>query len=226
MASIQDAINQAQGAAEQMASAEAAAATTGSEVVEGYVNPAGQVQTYQAPSLSSFSAAKGLLPRNTLYLKPTEFGFRIGKNKDMVQEFVAELDLTENQGIMPKWTVRFGNPAQYLSSYDGVTCNKGGAWADAVTKARMADPKAEPYPAAEVKLELAEPVKLKEETLEVGTIIGYDTSSPSRYSDLSDFIDAATAAGVMGQKVKVKVIAREINHNGNNWGTVAFELMD
>ena len=223
MASIQDAINQAQGAAEKMAAAEAASA--GNEVVEGYVTPAGQVQTYQAPSLSSFSAAKGLLPRNTLYLKPTEFGFRIGKNKDMIQEFVAELDLNENVGIMPKWTVRFGNPAQYLSSYDGVTCNKGGSWSDAVIKARMAQPDAEPYPAAEVKLTLVKPLKLKEETLEAGTVIGYDTSSPSRYSDLSDFIDEATKEGVMGQVVKVKVIAREINHNGNNWGTVAFELM-
>lgn len=226
MVSIQDAINQAQGAAAQMASAEALAGNHGTDVVEGYVSKAGTVQTYSKPSLSAFSAAKGLLPNNTRYLKPTEFGFRIGKNKDMIQEFIAELDLAEDKGILPKWTVRYGNPAQYLSSYDGVTCNKGGAWSDAVVKARITSPDAEPYPAAEVKFILAEPLKLKEETLGVGTIIGYDTSAPSRYSDLSDFFDAANAAGVMGQKVKVKVIAREINHNGNNWGTVALELVD
>lgn len=225
MASIQDAINQAQDAAAQMAATENAAQENTPAVIEGHVSPGGTVTTYQAPSLSTFSAQKGLLPRNTLYLKPTEFGFRIGKNKDMVQEFVAEIDLTEGEGIQPKWTVRFGNPAQYLSSYDGVTCNKGGAWTDAVLKARMANPDVEPYPAAEVKLVLAEDLKLKEETLKAGTIIGYDTSSPSRYSDLSDFLEEAQKAGVMGTKVKVKVIAREINHNGNNWGTVAFELM-
>lgn len=226
MASIQDAINQAQEHAAGVVANEAAAATApGTDIVEGYANPAGQVQTFAKPTMTSVAASTGLLPRSTLYLKPTEFGMKIGKNKDMLQDFEAEILLVDDEGFQLKHTIRFGNPAQYLSSYDGVSCNKGGTWGDALAKARMASPDAAPYYAAEIKLVLTKDLKLKEETLKAGTIIGYDTSAPSRFSDWSDFWDAAVKAGAAGKAAKVKVVSREINHNGNNWGTVAFELI-
>jgi hypothetical protein len=223
MSDIQDAVAQAQAAAQQMVDDEANQAPVGQDVVEGSVGAGGAVQTYSKPSMSSVAAATGLLPRSTLYLKPTEHGMKVGKNKDMLQDFEASVLLVEDKGFQLKYTVRYGNPAQYLSSYDGVTCNKGGSWAAAMQKANMAGPN-DPYTAAEIKLVLTKELKLKEETLPVGTIIGYDTSAPSRFSDWSDFFETAQTAGVVGEEVKVKVIAREINHNGNNWGTIAFEL--
>lgn len=230
MASIQDAINQAQNAAADMAASQAAAhdnSGTGTDIIEGHVNPAGQVQTFSKPSMKTVQATTGLLGRNTVFLKPTEFGLQVGKEKkNLVESFEAYLDLTEETGFRLKHTIRFGNPAQYLSSYDGVTCNKGGSWHDALMKAKMAAPDAEPYFAAEIKLELAEELALNKETFPAGTTIGYDTSAPSRFSDWSDFWEAAVAAGVVDQRVKVKVIGKEISHNGNNWGTVAFELAD
>lgn len=222
MASIQDAINQAKDAAQDMVKDTGASAPA---TIEGHVTNTGQVQTFQKPTMKSVKASTGLLPRSTLYLKPTEFGFRIGKNKDLIQDFVAELDMTENKGFMLKHTIRYGKPAQYLSSYDGVACNKGGSWHDALMKAKMATPDAEPYFAAELKLVLKEPLKLKEETIAAGTIIGYDTSAPSRFSDWEDFYETAFDAGVLDQVIDVKVSAKEINHNGNNWGTVALEML-
>lgn len=224
MASIQDAINNATDAAAGMV-ADDAVKSAGTDIIEGHVSPAGQVTTFAKPSMATVAASSGLLPRNTLYLKPTEFGMKIGKNKDMLQDFEAEINLAEDAGFQLKHTIRFGNPAQYLSSYDGVTCNKGGSWHDALMKARMASPNAEPYYAAEIKLTLTKELKLKDEVLKAGTIIGYDTSAPSRFSDWSDFFEEAAKAGVVGQTVGVKVVAREINHNGNTWGTVAFELL-
>jgi len=227
MASIQDAINQASAAAEKMAADESqAAATPGTDLIEGNVNSNGHAVTFAKPSMKSVQAATGLLPRSTLYLKPTEYGFRVGKNKDLIQDFEAELDMNEGRGFQLKHTVRFGNPAQYLSSYDGVTCNKGGSWHDALMKARQASGgNAEPYFAAEIKLTLTKDIKLKEETIPAGTIIGYDTSAPSRFSDWSDFYEAMDDQGKTDQVIKVNVIAKEIEHNGNNWGTVSFELV-
>ncbi|MDB2578942.1 hypothetical protein N9Y00_07890 [Tateyamaria sp.] len=227
MASIQDAINQAQDNAAAVLANEAAAAdaTTGTGIVEGYTSPTGQVQTFAKPTMTSVAASTGLIPRNTRYLKPTEFGMKIGKNKDMLQDFEAEILLVDDEGFQLKHTVRFGNPAQYLSSYDGLSCNKGGTWGDALAKARFASPDAAPYYAAEIKLVLTKGLKLKEETLKPGTIIGYDTSAPSRFGDWSDFWEAAVKAGAAGKAAKVKVISREVNHNGNIWGTVVFELL-
>ncbi|NRB16123.1 MAG: hypothetical protein HRU33_00750 [Rhodobacteraceae bacterium] len=223
MSGIQDAINQAQAHAADVVANEANLAAT--DLIEGHVASSGQMKTFVKPTMTSVAASTGLLPRSTIYLKPTEHGMKIGKNKEMLQEFEAEIDLTDDVGFMLKHTIRFGNPAQYLSSYDGSGCNKGGTWGDALQKGRMAGKCTDPYFAAEIKLVLTKDLKMKEETLKAGAVVSYDTSSPSRFSDWSYFYDAAAKAGLVGQKVRVKVIAREINHNGNNWGTVSFEII-
>lgn len=226
MSNLADAINQAKDAAANVVPMDEA--PQGGTQIETYKNAAGVNTPAMPPSFDNFSAAKGLFDRSTPYIKPTEFGAQVGKNKkNLIDEFEAEITLVPGVGMKPKWTIRYGqNPQVYVSSYDGVQSDKGGAWQDAIMKAKSIDPKADPYPAAEVKLVLTKDLKLKDETLKAGTVLAYDTSAPSRYSDFEDLLDAAREAGVMGQTVKVKVRNHEIEHNNNNWGTLQFDLLD
>jgi hypothetical protein len=223
MAGIQDAINQAKEAAEGMVANDAVNASTA--VIQGSVSPGGVATTYQKPSMATVAAATGVIPRNTPYLKVNEFGMRVGKNKDFIDDIPVEIALVEDEGFMVKYTLRFGNPAQYLSSYDGMVCDKGGSWNDALVKARMADPNVEPYNAVDIVVRTTAPLKLKEETLPAGTVIGLNTSK-SNFSEWSDFYAECAKAGLIGQTVKVKLGCREINHGGNTWGVVTFTLAE
>ena len=225
MAGIQDAIKQATDAAAEIAANEANLAEQGGALIEGTVGSGGQVTTFTKPSMATVAASTGVIPRNTPYLKVNEFGMRVGKNKDFVDEFDVKIDMTEEVGFQVKHTLRFGNPAQYLSTYDGTICDKGGSWHDAILKAKQADPSVEPYHAADILMTLTKQLKLKEETLSAGTVIGLNTSK-SNFSEWSDFYGEIAKAGLIGQTVKVKLKAREINHNGNTWGVVTFELID
>ncbi len=219
MTSIAEAVKQAQEAAASMAQA------TGTDIIEGHVSPGGVVTTFAKPSMATVQAATGIIPRNTPYIKVNEFGIRIGKNKEFITDaFEVSIDMTEDQGFQVKHTIRFGNPAQYLSTYDGSICDKGGTWHDALRKAKLADPKADPYPSVDVIVTLAKPMKLKEEKLEAGAKLAFN-SSKTNFSEWSDFYSAVAKAGGLGQEVGAKLGFREIQHNGNTWGVVTFELL-
>jgi hypothetical protein len=218
MSGIQDAIKQANEAAANMVK------DTGSEMIEGHVSPTGQVTTFAKPSMASVAASTGVIPRSVPYLKVNEDGIKIGKDKTYMTGFKAKVLMVEDKGFQAKYTIRFGNPAQYLSSYDGAICDKGGSWGDALAKAKMADPRAEPYPAVDVVLELIEEVALKDEKLAVGQKIGFN-SSKTNFSEWADFYQSVAEAGLLGQTIDVQIGHKEINHNGNDWGVVTFELL-
>lgn len=218
MASIQDAVKEANNAAADMVQA------SGGAVIEGSVNSSGQVTTFTKPSMATVAASTGVIPRSVPYVKVNEDGIKIGKDKTYLEGFEAKISMVEDKGFQVKHTVRFGNPAQYLSTYDGSVCDKGGSWGDAIQKAKMADPKADPYPSVDVVIELTKPVKLKDETLAIGQKIGFN-SSKTNFSEWSDFYQACAEAGVLGQEVDVKIGFREIDHGGNTWGVLTFELL-
>lgn len=225
MADIQSAINDAKQAAADMTANEANLAEGGNEVIEACVTPNGSVTTFTKPSMDSVVASSGIIPRNVSYLKINEFGMRVGKHKDFLTTIEAKISMVEEEGFQVKHTIRYGNPAQYLSTYDGVVCDKGGSWNDALRKAQNADPKFKTYPTADIIFIISKPLKLKDETIPAGTQIGY-VPSPSGFSDWSDFYQEVKKAEKLGQEVSVKLTAREINHNGNTWGVVGFELID
>ena len=225
MAGIQDAIKQAQGAAAAIAEQEHASTA----VIEASVNHAGQVQTFQKPSMGSVAAATSVIPKMTPFLKVNEFGILLGKkDKNFKTSFKAKVLLLEDKGFQLKWTLRFGNPAQYYSTYDGVSCDKGGSWHDALGKARMIAPGAEPYVSVDVPLTLAEAIEVtgeggKLEKIPAGTVIAFNASK-TNFDEWAEFWRSAEAAGVVGQEVEIICGHRDIHHNGNDWGVVTFTL--
>jgi hypothetical protein len=209
---------------EAIAQARAAAATMPQEgaLVEGIINDAGVVTTFARPTMAAVAAATSVIPRNTPYIKVNEFGILIGKQKKgFIDGFKAKILMQEGSGFALKYTLRFGNPAQYLSSYDGVVCDKGGSWHDAMMKAKRIDPRAEPYISVDVVMTLAADLKAGEETLPAGTKIGFN-SSKTNFNEWSDFFNEVQAAGLVNQTVDVKIGYRDIEHNGNTWGVLTF----
>jgi len=183
---------------------------------------AGVITGLAKPSMAAVAAATSVIPRNTPFLKVNEFGILIGKQKKgFLEGFRASILLLEDRGFQLKWTLRVGNPALYLSTYDGQTCDKGGTWVDAMIRARVIEPKAEPYVAVDVVLTLLEEVSAGGEVLPPGTRIGF-TSSKTNFSEWADFHAATAEAGLLGQEVEVEIGHREVLHNGNTWGVVTF----
>lgn len=224
MASIQEAVQMAK----ERAAAAAQSAST--EVVEAYV-PQGtnMAVSFTKPSMAVVAATTGVIPRNTPWLKVNEFGLYVGKNtKDFFDEIgPVEIDMTEDRGFMVKHTVKFGVPTQYLSTFDGVNCDKGGSWADAVARAKMSDPspKTDPFPAVDVIFTLTQDLKCKAETFPAGTRVAYGTSKTA-FNDWVDFYQAVSTAGRLGTVVRAMLKHREVKHNGQTWGVVTFELLE
>ena len=177
---------------------------------------------FAKPSMAMVAASTGVIPRATPYLKVNEFGILIGKaKKPFLEGFKAKVLLIEDQGFQLKWTIRYGNPAQYLSTFDGNVCDKGGTWHDALTKARMIDPQAEPYTSVDVRIELDEDIKMGDETFLAGSLVGFN-SSKTNFSEWSDFYAQCAADGLVGTTVDVQVGHRAIEYNRNTWGVVTF----
>jgi hypothetical protein len=192
--------------------------------IEAWQDPTGTIIPLVKPSMASVAASTGVIPRNAPYLKVNEFGILIGKQKKgFLDGFRAQLLLVEDKGFQLKWTLRFGNPAQYLSTYDGQSCDKGGTWIDAMLRARMIDPKVEPYVSVDVVLTLSEDLKAGDETLRAGTQVGFN-SSKTNFSEWADFHAFAAERGLIGEEVAVEIGHRAVAHNGNNWGVVTFAL--
>lgn len=223
MANIQQQIKEAKEAAAAMAAQQETTPPASTAVVEGHVGAGGQVRTFTKPSMATVQAAKSVIPKMTPFLKVNEFGIRIGKNKEFLDSIKVSINMTEDEGFQVKHTLRFGNPAQYLSTYDGVVCDKGGSWGDALHKANLASPGVEPYLSVDVVMKLRADIKLKEETIKAGTLLAFN-SSKTNFSEWSDFYAEVAKLEALDQELDVDLGFREIQHNGNTWGVVTFSL--
>jgi hypothetical protein len=220
MSNISDAINKATEAASTMTQPEANALA----VIDALPSSNGAV-TFGKPSLAAASATKGVIPRSVSFLKVSQHGMKIGKDKKLIEGFKAKMLMVEDEGFMLKWTVKFGSsPTTYLSTYDGTICDKGGLWTDAMRKAQSIEPNAEAFLSVDAIIILDEDIKLKDETQPKGTKIAFN-SSKTNFSEFQDFSETVSKAGLMGQMVDIKIGFNEINHGGNNWGVVTFELI-
>lgn len=192
-------------------------------VIETHVN-AGVAVPMMKPSMSMALATSSIIPRTAPYLKVNEYGILIGKNDKAFKEgFKGKILIAEDKGFRLKWTLRYGNPANYLSTFDGLVCDKGGSWADAQAKVRAIDPKAEPYISADIIVELSEDVSVTGGKIDAGTKVAINLSK-TNFSEWQEFFEAANEAGVVGQEVEVNLGHRAIAYNGNNWGVVTFAL--
>ena len=154
-----------------------------------------------------------------------EFGLLFGQDKSLVTEPVqVEIDL---KAVAYQRSIKFGNPATYLKTYDGVTCATGGSWVSAVERAQRADPKARDYPSADIPMKLLHNVTSGKKVVgEEGQIVG-NSLSTTNWSNWKSFMDACKARGLDGQAVKATLgYQKRTNNAGNVWGVITFTLAD
>lgn len=189
--------------------------------------PNGTVQVYQpakAPTVDDLTSGTMVVDA---FLKVGPDGLRIDNKNDLIESVVVKIDTRESIGITAFNGVRFGNPAQYLKTYDGVTCTSGGTWIEAQNRARMVDPAITPYMGADLCMTLAEDaVNMRGAVVsKAGIVLGHSTSITNR-KNLTEFIKKLDAQGLRGEVVLVRITSQDrTNPAGNRWGVLKFELL-
>jgi hypothetical protein len=141
--SIQTAIAQAQAAAD--------AITPG----QGQIVPFGRPISLMDNLVGSFAV--------DTWLKVKPYGMTIGKDTTtLFDKLPFRIDLST---VVYCRRVRYGNPAEYRTTYDGVSDVRGGLWADTVDRACSIDPKCQgDYRSADIPLIAAEDIVAKDGT--------------------------------------------------------------
>ena len=161
------------------------------------------------------------------WIKVKEDGLKLGDNPGLFEALTVSLEMTDGRGFVPKLAIKAGNPsAQYFYTLDGQVAAGGGSWASACDRARAIDPKAREYRCVDLPFQLEEDVAIKgKEAVKAGTLLGYTTST-TNWSNWEKFYAAVQEAGLMDQRVMVKLGAQpRTNKHGNNWGVMTFELL-
>jgi len=217
-----------------IAAARRAAAETVDAAVPATVEGRGPSASAR-PSMMTVMAQANLRPDR--WLKVSEYGLFFGKEKSrLIPEIVVRIDLTEDVGFWVKEQVKFGNPAQYFSTYDGRSCDKGGAWESAVARAMAFDPEARPYVTVDVKAALAQPVRDRNGEpfdLPVDAVVGIALSY-SGFFEWQAMFRSAVLRGLVreeghrmvGDTALFRLRAKTIDNHVNTWGVIEFELLD
>ena len=214
MATLNETIAQAQ---------EAAANVVDAEVVSNVpaAAPAASME-FQKPSMETLGNTVGIAKSVDTWLKVNQYGLFIGDVKKPIDAIDVSINLVEEQGFFVKYSIKWGNPVQYASSYDGVVCDKGGSWADTVMRVQAMDPKAKVFNSADIIMTLTKDVKIGDKVFEAGTKIGH-TLSMSNWQNWVEFYREASNAGLAGQEIGVHVGYEEVNgKNGYTWGVATF----
>jgi hypothetical protein len=227
---IQAAIAKAQAAAGNVATAagavaEAANPTATAGTAVATTNATGGVVAAPGQKFSMDQLMTGAMNVD-IWAKVKEYGLLVG-GEELLQEFEGYIDMTEGIGFAVKMSIKAGNPAQYWSTYDGVTSDKGIPWNEAVAKAGAIDNKQKPYRSVDVPIVLTKDlVSPKGVTLaKEGTRVGYATST-TNWREWQDFYQRVVQEGLLGARVLVKVTSKRMtNKAGNAWGVMCFESL-
>lgn len=154
------------------------------------------------------------------WLKVSEHGLQIGNKKPVLDQVTVRLDMST---IRFTEVVKYGNPATYRKTSDRTMTHDGATWAQALSEARAVDPKARPYPSADIDVELVDDIKLKDETVEAGTVLGHSFSTTG-FKALAKLVKRLKKDGHDTSSVTVEVTVGYIeqNSNGNTWGILDF----
>lgn len=157
------------------------------------------------------------------YLKVSEDGLKVVvENKSTLFD---NLDVTiDMKEVTPTEVIKYGNPAKYEKSFDGVVTTEGRRWTDAIeTGARF---NATPYSSADIPFTLDEPIigKANAEVYPVGTRLGYSLSTTNREA-FAKFMRDVNDQNLRHQKVKVRLGYEVKKSKDYTWGVVTFELL-
>ena len=216
MSAITDALNKASAAAAEVA---AGPATAGLPATTNGGLPAPGRKLSMSDMQGSLSVDK--------WIKVKEFGLMIGDVDKLVTKPVrVEFDATEGIGFIPKFAIKYGNPAVYKNSLDGVTTVGGGRWADTVATAQATDPRAQPYRSVDLPFNVTEDIVVDGTVvIEKGKKIGNSTST-TNWREFEQFWREIEVKGLVGKKVLIDLSYRKMtNKNGNVWGILTFALI-
>lgn len=160
------------------------------------------------------------------YWKVKAEGLKVDDKPGLIETAVVTIKMNEVQVCQ---AVKYGNPAQYEKTYDGVRTAKGGDWAAACARAKQADPsnRSDPYVSADIPMTVYEDVKDSKSTLvaEKGKRLGYGLST-TNLANFRDFKKEVEAKGLMNETLIVVIGAqRRTNKAGNEWGVMTFTLV-
>jgi hypothetical protein len=179
------------------------------------------------PTMDSMVESGGMTVDEYLTVKAE--GFRIGEMKGLIEEFIAELDMSD---VVPIYSARgetSGN-TKFIKSYDGARTPQGENFQVAMRHLEATSTKfVGPYQSAEIPVELVEDVKDPKSSLVIdsGTIVGI-TPSVTGFNHFQKFLKKLTKQdpALLTSTLKVKVIhTKRTNKNNNEWGVVDFELL-
>lgn len=214
MANIQDTLKQAQEAAATAAAARTTLPATSS------------APTMPGQAMSLASMMTGAITVDE-WLKVKEFGILVGSHNTLHDTIKVQINLAEAAVNM---TLRYGqNPATYIKSYDGATCNTGGSWNDAQAKAKSIDPNARPYQSVDIPMTLLEDLKSKGGEVEAaaGVTLGYATPTTGK----GNFVHLLKAVAATGNNPDDSIVVVELGFEkkvkgSNTWGLMTFNLLD
>jgi hypothetical protein len=156
------------------------------------------------------------------WLKVKFFGLLIGDSDKFITDGInVEINLSE---VSYCQCIKFGNnPTTYNKTYDGVSCVEGGTWAEAVSKAKAIDQKARSYNSADIPMTLLDEVN----GVASGTRLGHSLSTTNR-NNWQSFVRKVIEAGNDAEKdiVEVKITHEKKEKNSNQWGLLQFELIE
>ena len=216
MNAIQEAMKAAQESASQMATS--SENETSQDVA---IRPASIPAS--KPSLTTALAKKGVSVNH--WVKVTEYGLFVGKDRIPVDSLKVAIDMTEDRGFYMKRMVRFGNPAKYISTYDGVTSMDGLPWEDVVAQAKTIDSNATTYDSADVSFETLEDIKGKSGTIPKGSLLGHSFSK-TNVKEFLAFVEDIMGKGLLNQTVTAEITSEAVKYNGNEWGLMIFKHLE
>ena len=205
-----------------MAQAQAALANQQTAVI-----PAAAQTTVAVPSASQAPSMSALLQQGFAvdsFIKVTDGGLLLHKDanaKTAVDKVRVAIDMSEGFGFKPLYTLSFGNPVQYVESFDGVTTTKGESWTQAVANARAVDPKASPYQTVKVGMRMLE----DSQSLKEGTTLGL-TFTRTGIANWIKLYQEVVRAGLDGREVEV-ILGYKVGKKAGyrDWGIPTFELV-
>jgi hypothetical protein len=162
------------------------------------------------------------------WFKPDFQGMTIGDHDGIVKEAICEIDMTENAGFVLGMGIRYGNPAVYHFTTDGVSCQDGMSWPQAMMTALSVDPAAKPFRSVQIPMTAVQDVVDVDGKVVAsqGTSLGY-TTPYSGWNTWLAFHRQCAMKGLLGQRVVVKITNEpKKNAAGNKWGNLRFELLD
>lgn len=179
-----------------------------------------ETQVARKPSLDSLSNS-GMTVDD--YLKVSEDGLKVvvDNKSTLFENLEVIIDMKE---VTPTEVIKYGNPAKYEKTFDGVVTTEGRKWTEAIeTGARF---QATPYSSADIPFTTNEPI-LKNGTTEIypiGTRLGYSLSTTNREA-FAKFLRDTNEQNLRHQKVKVRLGYEVKKSKDYTWGIVTFELL-